>query len=334
MYKDNFSLCEQDSFYQYNNDYREDECSLFAHFIDDMDMKEVNQFNGTEKSTEQDELEDKDKNIPEMSENSSCKNVVTYNGYNGYALSEETKTIIIKKEEDIYSSVFSINNQKLNDEDSNNDLITEDKIIKEDKPSLSDINITKNSNEKRDFNDNLFTDQNLRRKVKHIVLDSYFAFINEKICEAYNNNIGKGACIKQLQALNKKQKSSSNISFNKEFMLKSMWEIFSDKISEKYTTFIPEHNKRLIQKLLNEENLLIRNFFITAFGFTFFQCLEHYRGTKYYPGLKGMKVFEDEINKFGENENYINSLKYYLNNYETIINNKKSRKSKKNSNEK
>ena len=327
MYNDNFSLCEEDSFYKYKNDYREDECSLFVRFIDDMDMKEVNQFNGTEKSTEQDELEDKDKNIPEMTENISCNNMLTYNGY---ALSEETKAIIIKKEEDIYSNVFGINNQKVNDEDSNNELITEDNIIKEDKPSLSDINISKNSDEKRDFNDSFFTDQNLRRKVKHIVLNSFFVFINEKICEAYNNNIGKGACKKQLQALNKKQKSSSDIIFNKEFMLKPMGEIFSDKISGKYTNFIPDHNKRLIQKLLNEENLLIRNFFIIAFGFTFFQCLEHYRGTKYYPGLKGMKVFEDEISNFRENENYFNNLKYYLNNYETIINKKKSRKSKKN----
>ena len=63
---------------------------------------------------------------------------------------------------------------------------------------------------------------------------------------------------------------------------------------------------------------------------TFIQCLRHYIGTEYHYELKGMRIFENEINL--DDGNYVRNLEYYLKNYECIINNKKSRKSKKNNN--
>ena len=43
-----------------------------------------------------------------------------------------------------------------------------------------------------------------------------------------------------------------------------------------------------------------------------------------------MKCFESVKVKLGKDEKYINKINYYLNNYEKILNEKKTRKRKKN----
>ena len=181
-------------------------------------------------------------------------------------------------------------------------------------------------------NDNIsitkFSDDNLRRKCKHILLDNLLYLINYKIRILYNNNIGKGILKKELKKLNQKQKSDSNIKFNKEFLNKSIGEIFSDKISSRITNCPPEHNKILIQSLLNEKDINIKNYFNNLFSLTFFQCLEHFRGTHYYPELKEMNTLKNELQKYS-NIDYASNLDYYFHNYEIIINKKKSRKSRK-----
>lgn len=271
------------------DEYFEKDFENLNEFIYDMEQ-ETNFCNDKGKSTEQDESEEKI--IPKMDENDKLNIKIT--DYDEITNEKETFTIKI-----------------------------------EEKPKTLLKNKTEINNGKNNLNCNLYLDENLRRKCKHLVLDSLLIFINKKICEFYNNRIGKGICIKQLQALNQKTKSSSNINFSKELLIKTIGEIFSDNISGRITNFIPEHNKRLIKKLLNEENINISNYFTQLFKLTFFQCLEHYRGTKYYPELKEMKVFTDDIKNLPEEENYLNILDYYLKNYEKIINNKKPRNSKK-----
>ena len=176
-----------------------------------------------------------------------------------------------------------------------------------------------------------FSDDNMRRKCKHMVLDSLFNFINNKIYELYNGKIGKGIRIKQLQKLNQKQKSQSNIQFNKEFLQKPIREIFSDKLSGRITSFCPEHNKELIEMLLNERDVVRKTYFNNLFSLTFLQCLEHFRGSKKYCELNGMNDMKMELRGY-DDEDYAQSLEYYLNNYEKIINNKNPRKSKKDNN--
>ena len=188
-------------------------------------------------------------------------------------------------------------------------------------------NKTKNSGE-NSFN-NKFKDDNIRRKCKHLVLDSIFDFINNKIIELYNNNIGKGIFKKQLQKLNKKQKSESNIKFNQEFLNRTIKDIFSDDISKRIYNYPKDFNKKLIENLLNENDFNKKDYFNNLFNLTFIQCLEHYIGINFDYELKGMRTFEDEINKFMDDENYARYLEYYLRNYQCIINNKKSRKKNK-----
>ena len=173
------------------------------------------------------------------------------------------------------------------------------------------------------------SDDNIRRKCKHIVIDNLLEFINRQICIFYNNNIGKGICIKQLQNLSQKQKSESNIEFNKQMLNKSIGEIFSE-ISGRYTNFSPKHNYNLIQSLLNDADVNIRNYFNKLFRLTFLQCFKHFRETEYHAELNGMRLLSEELKSYSmEDEDYLGTLKHYFLHYEEIINNKKSRKSKK-----
>ena len=276
---------------------------MYQDFDDDYYMKEIREnnefiyemekyidYNGnlSGKSTEENDYVEQQ--IPEMGENNKFNMIVTY--YDD--LSNEKESIVVYNEENV---------------------------------NTSSMKFEKTTCEKT-FNENLLSDQNLRRKCKHMTIDSTFDLVNKKISESYKNKIGKGICKKQLIALNQKQKSSANTDFNKEFLNKTIGEIFSDKISSKYSNFLPDHNKKLIQSLLNNEDENNRNYFTKLFNFTFLQCLEHYRGTKFYPELKEMKTFTDDIKELKE-EDYIKSLEYYLKNYEIIIQNKKPRKSKK-----
>ena len=60
-------------------------------------------------------------------------------------------------------------------------------------------------------------------------------------------------------------------------MNKTLEEIFSDKISGRYTNYPPDHNKKLIQSLLNETDENKKIYFQKIFGLTFIDCLKHFR---------------------------------------------------------
>ena len=171
-----------------------------------------------------------------------------------------------------------------------------------------------------------YDDDNMRRKCKHLVLDSVFNHINNMIRKLYNNNIGQGILSKQLRTLNKTQKSEGNIKFNKEFLYKNIGEIFSDKISGRITNSPPNINKCIIQSLLNEKDRAKNIYFNKLFSLTFFECLEHFRGTKYFPELDGMDNLKKKLDEYQNDPDYASNIEYYINTYEIILNNKKSRK--------
>ena len=173
---------------------------------------------------------------------------------------------------------------------------------------------------------NKFSDDNLRRKVKHLLLDNLINFINNKIYKIYKGQIGNGIFIKKLLTLNQRQKTDSTIQFNKDFLQKNLGEIFSDDISSKYTIFPFDHNRKLIKKFLYEEDEEKKEYFKQLFSLTFMDSLEHFRGSKTINELKGLKGI-DSIKS--DDEEYLKQLKYYFNNYETIIFNKRSRNKKK-----
>ena len=171
-----------------------------------------------------------------------------------------------------------------------------------------------------------FSDDNLRRKVKHLLLDNLLSFINNKIYKVYEGQIGNGIFVKKLLNLNQRQKTDSTIQFNKDLLQKNLGDIFSDDISSKYTIFPVEHNRNLITKFLNEEDEEKKEYFNKLFSITFMDSLEHFRGSKIINELIGLKEIESIKS---DDDEYLNQLRFYFNNYEKIIFNKKSRNRKK-----
>ena len=171
-----------------------------------------------------------------------------------------------------------------------------------------------------------FSDDNLRKKCKHLVLSNVLEFINKKIFEIYKGKIGNNIYRKELLINNKSQKMNSNIIFNREFINKKVSDIFSEFISSRYTNYLPEHNKLLIERLKNEEDENKRNYFNKLFDLTFIDCLNHFIGKRIIDELQGMKCFELIKNTLGDDPEYISLVKYYLNNFNNIVLNKNPRR--------
>ena len=221
----------------------------------------------------------------------------------------EQKETIIPKEE--------ILNFRINEEDINklkNDL-TQPLKKKRGRPKTGNIESAHNR----------FSDDNLRRKCKHIVLQNTMNFINEKIREIYGN-IGNGIFIKKLLIINQSQITNATILFNKGFLNKTLGEIFSENISTRYTNNKKEHNKILIQKLKEDKDEAIKNYFQQLFNITFVDCLKHFRGDIEIDELKGLISFKDLESKM-EDKEYWEALNHYIYNYEIITSRKRERKS-------
>ena len=146
----------------------------------------------------------------------------------------------------------------------------------------------------------------------------------------YKGNIGNNIFIKKFLTFNKTQKAESSIPYNKMFLKKTLKEICSDTISSRFTSYKMDHNKNLINTLLNEQDVEKRSYFKNVFDKTFLDCLKHFRGSNHIEEFKGMKCFKDIKEEFKDDKEYIEIINYHLNNFEEIINTKKSRKSKKN----
>lgn len=176
---------------------------------------------------------------------------------------------------------------------------------------------------------NKYIDDNVRRKCKHIILENIKNFINNKIEIIYNGMIGQGINIKKLLILNQDKTANDSVAFNKEFLKQTIGTIYSGDITNKYTNFPKEHNKNLIKKLLNEKDETKRNYFNRLFSLTFFDCLEHFRGSKTIKELEGLTKINEALKEY-DDDNYKKCVSQYINNYECIINNKKPRNRNKN----
>ena len=260
---------------------------------------------------------------------------------------------------------FSVERLNTNDYESYNDINSMDKYEEESKEKIKDINKIFNINdlfkidsinlpksediklkkkrgrkrkspkiEKKEPH-NKYSDDNIIKKCKHLVLKYTLEFINNKIKKVYNGNIENGPLKKELQIINNSQKSNSHAEFNKNFIKKKLGEIFSENISGKYKKNYPHnHNKLLIEELMNEKDENKKSFFNKLFNLNFMQCLDHFIGNKYIKELNGLQYFEqikdDILNKYKEDGNtYIKYLDYYLKNFEKIVNIKEPRKPRK-----
>ena len=194
----------------------------------------------------------------------------------------------------------------------------------------SNLNIKKKKvgrKRKLDYEENLkITNDNMIRKCKHLVITYCMEFLNYQIKKIYHDDIGEGIRIKKILDINNEQKVDNKLESSKVFLNKTLIEIFSVNISPKYTSFLPGHNRILIENLLNEKDEDKREKFKKIFNLTFADCIQLFLGKndKNYE-LDGFPVFDEIKGELNENDKYLEKIKNYLLNFESIINSKTPR---------
>ena len=212
------------------------------------------------------------------------------------------------------------------EKDKDKNLIIEDKKIQKSKIRLG----RKKKNSSEIGKHNKYSGDNLIRKCKGIILHYLYVLINNIIADNYKYDSNYNGKTKKLLKINQSQIINSDVNFNKEFLHKTLKDIFSDNITLRCSRFKIDHNKNLINSLLNEENKDKQNLFQNIFNLTFLDCLQHFRGSKTIRELKNLAKYEDICQSFEKDEDYLCSFRFYIENYEKIMENKKPRdKSKK-----
>ena len=126
----------------------------------------------------------------------------------------------------------------------------------------------------------------------------------------------------------------TNVKENLELLDMKLREIFSKNVSQKVKNFSKEHqlnyNKNFIEKIKDDPRKQKTN---EILDMTFFQCMEHFRGTKKYEALDGLEIeYENVIKDMNDDIEYKNNFIEHLRKFEILFRNKKPRKSKKKSN--
>ena len=193
------------------------------------------------------------------------------------------------------------------------------------------LNNKRNDNNKKQSSKHTkYSYDNLKRECKHLVIENVMKFINNKIYEVYEGNIDNGLLKKKLLKLNQAQKTNADVEFNKIFINKTLKDILSQNITKQITLYEPDHNKKVIDKIISEK----KDIFEKIFNLTFIQCLDHFIENKKIEELNGLTLYselkEEIINKYeNDGESYYENLKLFLKQFQNKINRAKSRKKRK-----
>ena len=218
---------------------------------------------------------------------------------------------IYDKQDDINIKSKSNSNDKLN--------IT--KSGPKDNKNLRDFEKNKEDKDKVEFHEvKNYSLNYLIRRAKKIVFDTLLKYDNDAISKVYNNNIGYGINIKKILRINHSQIQNTNTNFNKELLKTSQGNIFSSDLSTRYTNYPLNHNKILINKLLNEENVEKRKIFHDLFSMTLLECIENIIEKRKNESLKGIdKYYEKEMIDLDEEEKFKELLNKIINLFKISI---------------
>jgi len=213
---------------------------------------------------------------------------------------------------------------KFNDNNQNSDLISKDTSN-----SVKDKKYDKKIGRKIEREENeKYSNDNLLRRAKTILFDSLLKYDNYIISKVFDDQLGNGINIKKLLKINHSQIKNINANYNRDLIKTSQGKIFSENISKRHTYYPLDHNKKLINKLLNETDDEKRKTFMNLFSKTLQECIQHITGQK-IEELKGLEDFYDkEIFELEEDDKFKKEIKKFIDNYEEIINKKKPRKIK------
>ena len=221
-------------------------------------------------------------------------------------------------------------NIRTNKNDSNIENDTQKEKEKENEDILNNSNLLKKKRGRKAKKDSTkekkhtkFSSDNLNKKTKYLVINSAMEFINEKNESSKNKRRYEG----KLLTMENSQINTTTVDFNKNFLNKTLKDIFSEDVSTRNTTCKKDHNRELIHSLINHEDENKKELFTNIFNYTFKNCLEHFRGTAEYLYLNGLTTFDDIKNKFENDKEYLDTLKNYLDNYEENVSGKYKRKS-------
>jgi len=174
-----------------------------------------------------------------------------------------------------------------------------------------------------------FSDDNTRRKIKSTLVNNLNDFINTKIEDLYGKDIGEGMVRKRLMKLGQKQISNASVAFNQKFLYKKLKDIFSENVSSKCKRYPNDYNRRLINELLNQKDKNKKKFFCDLLNLTFLDCVEHFSGLKQIYCLQDLENIDDVCKSLGDDKNYQESFRCYIENFKTIIEKKKPRRKSK-----
>ena len=199
-----------------------------------------------------------------------------------------------------------------------------------DKKEIKIIKLTKFGRKKKNSSEkgihDKYSSDNIIRKCKAVLLQIISNLINNKIKEFYGKNKDYNYKRTRLMKINQYQVVNSNVQFNQQFLYRKIKDIFSENLSSKCKRFSLDHNKLLINQLLTDKDKLKKKIFSDILNLTFLECLQHFRGSKIIPSLCDLKSLDEVCEELNGDEDYKESFKCYIDNYETIIINKKSRK--------
>lgn len=280
-------------------------------------------------------IEDKDSDKYELVEDDSHKNENEPNTAENSEKSTDANTEKKPEKKSEKGKIFEITKEKKNAE--------------EPKENTKEPKETKLLEKKREREGTHTKDKfdNILRKIKSKLFEAILKILNKSLEEnkkAKNETPNKKAQkqkkgeVKEECFLKLKQSITidTNISSNKKLLETPLREIFSQEVSEKMKNYSKDglnYNKNFIEKIKNDEKKAKTN---AILDMTFFQCLEHFRGTKYYEKLSGLEIeYERTIENLKEqyDDDYVNNFIEELNCFEELLKNKKSRKSRKNKNE-
>ena len=178
---------------------------------------------------------------------------------------------------------------------------------------------------------NKFCNDNLTRKLKSKLFGGILSLLNSST---------KGTEINDLQNNLQKKISSKpfflkidqeiikdiNVNSNKNLLKCKLKYIFSNNVCKKVGNYGLDFNKKLIEKIY-KENTQTKT--ISILEKNFLECLEHFRGSKYYIELEGLeKEFQNVINEFknnGETNEYIEIFVDFMNRFEEYYEKKTAR---------
>ena len=168
------------------------------------------------------------------------------------------------------------------------------------------------------------TFDNILRRIKNSLLNSFRILLNSKIKNAYN--FKKLRKKWKLLKINPKHARNSNIEFNKVFIHKSLKEIFSEETTIK-NLCNRDHNKILIEQLLKEKNTEKRKIFEILFNLTFLDLMKYSVGERQdLIQLQGLSLSKKLLNEMAIDEEYSKLILDVLKNIENILENKLPRR--------